>query len=60
MVIKAREEAQKEHDIIQRRNDQLKTQLADTESLLRFQQEQLAELKQVTIRRTKPPPQLQV
>lgn len=47
MVIKAREEAQKEHDIIQRRNDQLKTQLADTESLLRFQQEQLAELKQV-------------
>jgi hypothetical protein len=47
MVITAREEAQKEHDIIQRRNDQLKAQLADTESLLRFQQEQLAELKQV-------------
>jgi hypothetical protein len=32
---------------MQRRNDQLKAQLADTESLLRFQQEQLAELKQV-------------
>lgn len=47
MVITAREEAQKEREIIQRRNDQLKAQLADTESLLRFQQEQLAELKQV-------------
>lgn len=47
MVITAREEAQREHDIIQKRNDQLKAQLADTESLLRFQQEQLAELKHV-------------
>ncbi|TAQ85249.1 hypothetical protein B7494_g6443 [Chlorociboria aeruginascens] len=47
MVITAREEAQKEHDILQRRNDQLKAQLADTESLLKSQQEQLAELKQV-------------
>jgi len=47
MVITAREEAQKEHDLVQRRNDQLKAQLADTESLLKNHQEQLAELKQV-------------
>lgn len=47
MVITAREEAQKEHDIVQRKNDQLKAQVADTESLLRSQQEQLAELKRV-------------
>lgn len=47
MVITAREEAQKEHDAVQRRNDQLKAQLADTESLLKSHQEQLAELKQV-------------
>jgi hypothetical protein len=47
MVITAREEAQKEHDVVQRRNDQLKAQLADTESLLKSHQEQLAELKQV-------------
>jgi hypothetical protein len=47
MVITAREEAQKEHDIVQRRNDQLKAQLVDMESLLKSQQEQLAELKQV-------------
>src|SRR5277367_6826526 len=47
MVITAREEAQKEHEVVQRRNDQLKAQLADTESLLRSHQEQLAELKQV-------------
>lgn len=47
MVITAREEAQKEHDIVQRRNDQLKAQLADTENLLKSHQDQLAELKQV-------------
>lgn len=47
MVITSREEAQKEHDIVQRRNDQLKAQLADTESLLKSHQEQLTELKQV-------------
>jgi Rab guanine nucleotide exchange factor SEC2 len=47
MVITAREEAQKEHDIVQRRNDQLKAQLVDMESLLKSHQEQLAELKQV-------------
>lgn len=47
MVITAKEEARKEHDILQKRNDQLRAQLADTEGLLKFQQEQLAELKQV-------------
>ncbi|KAL5331018.1 hypothetical protein ACEPPN_000545 [Leptodophora sp. 'Broadleaf-Isolate-01'] len=47
MVITAREAAQKDHDIVQRKNDQLKAQLADTESLLKSHQEQLAELKQV-------------
>lgn len=47
MVITAREEAQKEHEIVQRRNDQLKAQLADAESLLKSHQDQLAELKQV-------------
>lgn len=47
MVITARKEASKDHDLIQRKNDQLKNQLADTESLLKSHQEQLAELKQV-------------
>jgi Rab guanine nucleotide exchange factor SEC2 len=47
MVITSREEAQREHDIVQRRNEQLKAQLADTESLLKSHQEQLSELKQV-------------
>ncbi|KAL3420157.1 GDP/GTP exchange factor Sec2p [Phlyctema vagabunda] len=47
MVITAREEAQKEHDILKRKNEQLKTQLADMESLLKSHQDQLAELKQV-------------
>jgi hypothetical protein len=47
MVITAREEAQKEHDIVQRKNEQLKAQLADMESLLKLHQEQLAELKRV-------------
>ncbi|RDW77386.1 hypothetical protein BP6252_05439 [Coleophoma cylindrospora] len=47
MVITAREEAQKEHDVINRRNEQLKAQLQDMESLLKTHQDQLAELKQV-------------
>ncbi|TVY57947.1 Rab guanine nucleotide exchange factor sec2 [Lachnellula cervina] len=47
MVITAREEAQKEHDILQHRNDQLKAQLTDTEGLLKSHQEQLSSLKQV-------------
>jgi Rab guanine nucleotide exchange factor SEC2 len=47
MVKTAREDASKDHEIIQRRNDQLKSQLADMETLLKSHQEQLAELKQV-------------
>lgn len=47
MVISAKEDAQREHDAIQRKNDLLKAQLADTEGLLRSQQEQLTELKLV-------------
>lgn len=47
MVIRAKEEAQLEHDAIQRKNDQLKSQLADSESLLKSQQEQLSQLKDV-------------
>lgn len=47
MVSTAREDARKDHDTVQRRNEQLKTQLADTESLLKSHQEQLAELKLV-------------
>ena len=47
MVITAREEAQKEHDFLQHRNDQLKAQLTDTEGLLKSHQEQLSSLKQV-------------
>ncbi len=45
MVVTAREEASKDHEIVQRKNDQLKAQLADTEILLKSHQEQLAELK---------------
>lgn len=47
MVITARETAQQEHDIVQRRNDQLKAQLEDMEVLLKSHQDQLADLKQV-------------
>jgi Rab guanine nucleotide exchange factor SEC2 len=47
MVISAREEASRDHELVQRRNDQLKAQLADTESLLKSHQDQLAELKHV-------------
>lgn len=46
-MITAREAAQREHELVQRKNDQLKAQLADTESLLRSHQEQLTELKHV-------------
>ncbi|CAJ2503973.1 Uu.00g113670.m01.CDS01 [Anthostomella pinea] len=45
MVITAKNDAKKEQDVLHRRNDQLKAQLADTEGLLKFQQDQLAELK---------------
>ena len=47
MVISAKEEARAEQELLQRKNEQLKAQLADTEGLLRSQQEQLAELKHV-------------
>ncbi|KAI1437021.1 hypothetical protein GGR50DRAFT_686166 [Xylaria sp. CBS 124048] len=47
MVITAKEDAKKEQDVLQRKNEQLKAQLADTESLLKSQQEQLAQLKLV-------------
>ncbi|KAL7947958.1 hypothetical protein V8C42DRAFT_342945 [Trichoderma barbatum] len=47
MVIAAKEDAQFQHDVLQKKNDQLKAQLADSESLLKSQQEQLSELKQV-------------
>lgn len=47
MVISAKEEARAEQEVLHRKNDQLKAQLADTEGLLRSQQEQLAELKHV-------------
>ncbi|CRK21472.1 hypothetical protein BN1708_013129 [Verticillium longisporum] len=47
LVISAKEDAQRDHDMIQKKNDQLKAQLADTEALLKFQQEQLTELKHV-------------
>jgi hypothetical protein len=47
MVISAKEEARTEQEALQRKNDQLRAQLADTEALLRSQQEQLVELKHV-------------
>jgi Rab guanine nucleotide exchange factor SEC2 len=47
MVIAAKEEARREQEAVLRRNDLLKAQLADTEGLLKSQQEQLSELKQV-------------
>jgi len=47
MVITAKEEARLEQEVLQRKNDQLRAQIADTELLLKSQQEQLAELKHV-------------
>lgn len=47
MVIQGREEAQQAEEVSQKRIDQLKAQLADTEGLLKSQQEQLSQLKQV-------------
>lgn len=47
MVISAKEEAQKEHEVLARKNDLLRSQLADTEGLLKSQHDQLAELKAV-------------
>jgi hypothetical protein len=47
MVIAAKEEAQAQHDALQRKIEQLKAQLVDSEGLLKSQQEQLSELKSV-------------
>lgn len=47
MVISAKEESRKEQDVVNKKNDQLRAQLADTEALLKSQQEQLAQLKEV-------------
>jgi hypothetical protein len=47
MVIEAKETARQEQEALQHKNDLLKVQLQDTEGLLRSQQEQLSELKQV-------------
>ncbi|KAI1311206.1 hypothetical protein F5Y03DRAFT_323812 [Xylaria venustula] len=47
MVITAKEDAKKEQDLLHRKNEQLKAQMADTEILLKSQQEQLAQLKLV-------------
>lgn len=47
MVISAKEDARKEQEIVQRKSELLRAQLVDTEGLLKSQQEQLIELKQV-------------
>ncbi|ROT37506.1 hypothetical protein SODALDRAFT_198735 [Sodiomyces alkalinus F11] len=47
MVISAKEEARRDQELLQKKNDQLKAQLADTEALLQSQQDQLAQLKDV-------------
>ncbi|KAI0105637.1 hypothetical protein GGR51DRAFT_180110 [Nemania sp. FL0031] len=47
MVITAKEDAKKDQDVLNRKNEQLKAQLTDTEGLLKSQQEQLAQLKLV-------------
>lgn len=47
MVVKAKEDSRHEQDTLHRKNDQVRAQLADTEGLLKFQQDQLSELKHV-------------
>lgn len=47
MVITAREEARKQIEDIQKKNELLKAQVVDTENLLKSHQEQLSELKLV-------------
>ncbi|EJT79691.1 hypothetical protein GGTG_04775 [Gaeumannomyces tritici R3-111a-1] len=47
MVISAKEESQKEQEVLMKKNDLLRSQLADTEGLLKSQHDQLAELKAV-------------
>ncbi|EAQ90015.1 hypothetical protein CHGG_06634 [Chaetomium globosum CBS 148.51] len=60
MVISAKEDARAEQEALHRKNEQLRAQLADTEGLLRSQQEQLVELKhvmeQMTVEREEQPP----
>ncbi|KAK3298148.1 uncharacterized protein B0H64DRAFT_453293 [Chaetomium fimeti] len=60
MVISAKEDARAEQEALHRKNEQLRAQLADTEGLLRSQQEQLVELKhvmeQMTVEREEPSP----
>lgn len=47
MVIEAKELARQEQEALQHKNDLLRAQLQDTEGLLKSQQEQLSELKNV-------------
>ena len=47
MVVRAKEQANQEHLVLQKKNDLLKSQLEDSEGLLKSQQEQLAQLKDV-------------
>lgn len=47
MVIEAKESARQEQEALQHKNDLLRAQLQDTEGLLKSQQEQLSELKNV-------------
>ncbi|KAI1091361.1 hypothetical protein F5B19DRAFT_458718 [Rostrohypoxylon terebratum] len=47
MVITAKEDAKREQEALQRKNEQLKAQLTDAESIMKSQQEQLAQLKLV-------------
>ncbi|RDA95004.1 hypothetical protein CP533_0136 [Ophiocordyceps camponoti-saundersi (nom. inval.)] len=47
MVIGAKAEAQARNEVLARKNEQLRAQLADSESLLKSQQEQLSQLKDV-------------
>lgn len=47
MVISAKEDSRRDQEVLHRKNDALKAQLADTEGLLKSQQEQLTELKHV-------------
>ncbi|KAK8005190.1 GDP/GTP exchange factor Sec2p [Apiospora arundinis] len=47
MVISAKEDARREQDALQRKNEQLKAQLADSENLFKSSQEQLVQLKLV-------------
>ena len=47
MVVSVKEESQRKQDALEKKNELLRAQVADTEGLLQSQQEQLAELKVV-------------